>query len=128
MKEQNVGRRTAVGLALLLLAAGACGDRHGLAIASPVGGGGEVAAEGDCLSGTLCVWDQPGYAGKMTILKQDQCVDGPIRSAANKGMMQGDGLWLYEQPGCTGDYRIMRRNETQPELNAASAQSKKIEY
>ena len=127
MKRGSLRRHAAIGAAGLLLAAGACGDQHGPPTASWAGNG-EMAAEADCLSGTLCTWDQPGYAGKMTILRRDECVEGPIRSAANKGMMQGDGLWLYDQPGCSGDYQVMRRNEAQPQVNAASASSKKIEY
>jgi hypothetical protein len=120
-------RRTALGAALLFLAAGACSDRQGPATTS-LPGDGEMAAEADCLSGTLCIWDHPSYTGKMTILQPDECTEGPIGSAANKGIKQGDGLWLYEQPGCSGEYQIMRRNEARPELNSASARSKKIEY
>ena len=127
MRMRMRTRTPTAAVAVLLLVAGACGDRSGPATAFPPGTG-ERAAEADCLSGTLCTWDQPGYAGKMTILRQDQCVEGPIRSAANKGTMQGDGLWLYDHPGCSGDYLILRRNESRPDLNSASAQSKKIEY
>ena len=107
-------RRTALGVALLFLAAGTPSRA--------------MAAEADCVSGTLCVWDHTSYTGKMTILKPDECAEGPVGSAANKGIKQGDGLWLYEQPGCSGEYQIMRRNEARPELNSASARSKKIEY
>jgi hypothetical protein len=69
------------------------------AVDAPMAG----AAKADCADGKACVWDQPEYAGKKTVVGSG-CVNGAFQSALSNLRGADYSLYLYMSAGCQGHW------------------------
>jgi hypothetical protein len=71
--------------------------------ASPLG----AAESPECPAGQTCIWDQPGYRGRMTVISYD-CATTVVRSAQNNSPRpEYEYLNVYDGQGCTGGVRTL---------------------